>query len=444
MKVGDKLFVKIKTYGIFGEGVAEYENTVIFVSFAMKDEVCKISISDIKKNFAFGRVVEVVEHSPERVLPPCPYYFSCGGCDLLHMTYDESISLKLSSLAFTLTKMLHRPLTFAQVERSDKVFNYRNKAVFQCKKIDKKWVVGMYEEESNTLSEIESCCIQDENINVCLKIFKEFLNFHPESFENNKLKYFVVRTIKSQVLVTIVCENHNINNLEILCSSLSKKFKKIGVWLNINKSKTSLILSDDFIHLFGAKTIKCNSMGIKQEIGPCSFLQVNNYIKEKIYKEILKNIDEKSVLIDAYGGTGHLSALCAKKCDFVYSVEIDKEATISANDLCKNNSIQNQLNINGDCSVVFPKLAKTIETKNLTIIIDPPRKGATVSVLDSILKMSPDKIIYLSCNPATLARDVEFLTRNNLYGISVVKPFDMFPCTHHLETLLILIKQQNS
>jgi len=203
-------------------------------------------------------------------------------------------------------------------------------------------------------------------------------------------------------------------------------------------------MSDNFKLLYGEPVQSLTDFGIMYEISPYSFMQVNRDMQNIIYQEILDNIDKNAVVIDAYSGAGVLSAVISKKCEKVYGIEIVKDATKNANKLVELNKIENLKNINGDCSVELPKLVNKLKAQgeqNINIILDPPRKGVSKEVIQAIIKCQTNKIIYLSCNPATLARDLKDLAPN--FKIKSIQPFDMFPQTRHIETLVVLEQKQS-
>ena len=269
------------------------------------------------------------------------------------------------------------------------------------------------------------------------------------------MRHIVARFLNNHLLLTVVINSDKLIEKEMLIELLKKHFEKFSLYENINKKDNNVILGEKFNLIYGEPTIKLETFGIKHEISPQSFLQVNQNVQNKLYSSVLDNIENNSITIDAYSGAGLMTAIVSQKAKFVYGIEIVKEAVENANYLVQANSIKNIKNICGDCGEEIEKLiTKTLHSsqkllvntdknntmQKINVILDPPRKGCDEKVLTSILKMLPNKIIYVSCNSATLARDVKMLLANNLYKIKSIQPFDMFPQTSQIECLCLLEK----
>ena len=303
--------------------------------------------------------------------------------------------------------------------------------VFECQ--DEK--VGMFKKNSHSLVEIENCLLAEEEINKVLNIFKNFVNTYniPSYDEKTKagiLKRIVIRKVEDCLSVVVVTTTKNFPKLNILVEMLPKN---IQLYLNINEDDDK-ILSTNFVHVYGPKEIYKTEFGVKYPVSPFSFMQVNDEIKEKLYSFVLENINSKTV-IDAYSGSGLLSSIISKKADKVVAVEISKSACRDAKDLLKTNNIKNVEIINADCAQVLGNIIK--ENLNTNVILDPPRSGVDKKILKALNKSEVKKIIYISCNPKTLARD---LLELNGYKIQTILPFDMFPETANVETVVILTK----
>lgn len=270
----------------------------------------------------------------------------------------------------------------------------------------------------------------------------EISNSTTQSLQNTTkfdiLKHLVVRSIDDKLLITLVATGENIPLLYDLVSEIKNEFNDFGLNININNLNNNVILSNKYKHIYGNEKLKINSKGVNLEITNASFYQVNDYIKDKIYDEVLSQIDNK-IVVDAFSGAGLLTSMLAKKAKKVYGIEIVKSAVLSANELMKNNNIKNVENICGDCTIELPKLIKKLKDE-VTIVLDPPRKGCDKKILEAIKTASCDKIIYIACSPISLARDCKILLENNDYQITLVKPFDMFPETKNVETLCVLEK----
>ncbi len=437
--------VKIIDYGYNGEGIAKINGFTVFVPFTIVGETVDIVIILVKSDYAIGKVLKIIEGSSKRVTPPCPYYKKCGGCQLQHMEYAEQLVYKQNFVKNCLKKYAELDFTVQKVIASPKEYGYRNKFSFPISEIDGKMAIGMYKISSHTIVPIDNCLLQEE----CKFILDAFLEFANNSelkaynSESKKgVKHLVCRTYKGIILLTIVSTN-KIANLQNLYKKLGQKYKIVNIVVNINNKDNNVILGNADYVIAGTGELKVNEFNLDYSINTHSFMQVNNQVKAMLYNKVLDNIESSSVVIDAYSGAGVLSGIMAKKCKQVYAIEIVNEAIDNANDLVKANNICNLTNICGDCGEELPKLIKNLKSqniKNLVVVLDPPRKGCDKKVLNALNEALPKTIIYVSCNPATLARDLNYL--KEYYNITTIQPYDMFPQTANVETLVCLsIKQ---
>ena len=427
LQKNQKYIVDIVDYGANGEGVAKIDGIPVFVPFSIVGEQVEVVIIFVKKDFAIGKLLSVVKTSEHRVEPRCAYYGKCGGCQLQHMDYGEQLNYKTNFVKNSLKKYAGYTGDVKKCIVSAKEYLYRNKFSFPVGKIGKKIIVGMYRPLSHNLVEIENCSIQED----CRDIIDCFLKYANEC--DVDAKHLVARTNGDEILVAVVSAK-KLQKLQNFAQYLQQKYKKVHILNNINTKNNNVILGDKDIIVCGDGQICYNEFGVVYDINIHSFMQVNNDIKRQLYNKVLAEIDSDNVVIDAYSGAGLLSAIMAKKCKSVYGIEIIKEAVDSAEKLKKENAIDNLENICGDCAVILPNLVEKVKTD--TIVLDPPRKGCDKKVVDAILSVLPDKIVYISCNPATLARDLKMFM--DKYEICLVQPFDMFPQTANVETLVIL------
>jgi len=266
------------------------------------------------------------------------------------------------------------------------------------------------------------------------------VSIYDETSNKGLIRHLVVRQANNKLLITIVVNGNSLPNSDYLVNKISTKFKDFGVNININKTNSNIILTNDYKHIYGLKDIEVEEYGIKYSINNASFMQVNDYIKHSIYDSVLEEITKDDIVIDAYSGAGLLTAIISKKCKTSYGIEIIKPAVNIANSLKICNNIPNMNNICGDTTVELPKLVKKIDG-DFVVVLDPPRKGCTKAVMETLAKVAPNKIVYISCNPSTLARDLfNFNELNKSYQITKIQPFDMFPNTKHVETLVVMEK----
>ena len=280
-----------------------------------------------------------------------------------------------------------------------------------------------------------------ERINKIVAIFEKFVNSNYALKDKLSLKHLVIRVVDKKVLVALVADKP-IKNANLLYynikTGLNLPEDGLGLFWCKKNIDNNVILEGEIKHLLGVHNITSNILGINVEISPKSFFQVNIDIMEKIYRKVQSNINKNEIVVDAYSGAGLMSALLAQKAKEVYGIEIVPEATKNADALKRNNKISNLTNINGDMAVELPKLLSRVN-KIDAMVLDPPRKGIENIVLETILKVLPEKIIYVSCNPATLARDISVLSSR--YDLSEFEPYDMFPQTSHIETFALLSKK---
>lgn len=420
--------MKIIDLGINGEGIAKENGKVVFIENALVNEDVEIEITSENKNFSKAKAIKINKKSSNRVEPLCPYFLKCGGCQLQHMDYDCQLEFKKKLVENTLKKIANIDFSVSETISSDDIFFYRNKSSFPIVFKDNKVYIGMYENLSHNLIEIGECKISKPLINKVLKITENYLKTN----KTNKLKHLVVREVGGKALITIVSTTKNID-LSGYTKVLEAENIDFSLTLNLNQDEKH-ILSNEFIDIYGDNSKEVEDFGLRHKVNPASFMQINDSVKEKLYLKILENIENETV-VDAYSGAGVLSGMIAKKAKFVYGIEISKSAIDLANQLAIDNKIENLTFICGNCKTEIPKLLPNIEEDFITIL-DPPRSGCDKDVLDAILTTKPHKVLYVSCNPITLSRDLKILSE--CYDIKSITPFDMFPQTSNVEVFTVL------
>lgn len=445
IKKNDEIIVKIERLGANGEGIAVYDGIVIFVPFALVGEEVLVHIINDKNKYLVAKIVEIKTASPNRIKPKCPYFEKCGGCDLQHMDYEDQLRFKNKLVFDTLKKYADIDAEVQALIPSPKQFRYRNKFAFPVQNVGGEVKIGMFRKNSHQIIEIDDCLLQSENTKKIIKIFKEYLkenniSAYDELTKQGIVKHIVVREAENSFIMTVVVTDKKFNNFSPLIEKLKQEFNEFGLFKNVNKLNNNVIFGDYDEHIYGLYELTKNEFGIKYFVNNRSFLQVNDEIKSIIYQKIIDELHEEQNVIDAYSGAGLLSSVIAKNGSNVYGVEIVKEATENANKLKKINNLYNLTNKNGDCAKNIPELANEFKG-NFAVVVDPPRKGLDEKVVNAFLLAEPKKIIYLSCGPATLARDLKLLSQK--YDIVSVEPMDMFPQTANVETLVSLRIKQN-
>lgn len=409
MELGKELIVKIIRYNNEGEGVAIFNDLVIFVPGVIVSEEVKIKIVDIKKNYARGEVIKILIPSTERRIPVCPFYNECGSCNLMHIDYNEQLDFKKKKVEDIFKKVSNIDVEVKKINSFNNL-HYRNKVVLRVSE-DK---IGYYKEKTNTLVDINECLICDELINDIIRRIRTFIKDN----KNHKIKEVMIRVAREEVLLCF--DNLNKNYIDDI--------------KDIFKDVTSLYINDELI--LGISSINQKILDLVFDISPKSFFQVNTLTASKLFEYALKDVNDKNICVDLYSGTGTITMLLSKKARRVIGIEVVKDAVKDA---------ENNLLLNGIDNVEF-KLGRVEdlidELKDLnidTLVMDPPRSGSDKRSLRSLLKFKPKEIIYISCNPITLARDYNVI--KNLYEIKEIQLFDMFPNTTHVETVMVLEKK---
>ena len=446
MKKNDCINLNIQNYGCNAEGVSYFDGQPVFVPYSLIDENIDVTIIKQNKKYAIGKIAHIHNESAERTTPPCPYFSKCGGCQLQHTNYQNSLKIKTNIVQKAINSIGKIDYAIPMTIASEKQYHYRNKLALPINPKTRK--LGMYRLSSHNIVDIDDCILQKPEMSILIDTFNQYLkitknSIYDDATKKGTLKSLVARQVGEHVLVTLVINADKLNDIDILKEMLSKKFDNLGLSININKLKNNVILTDDFVYVFGENEVKITENQITYYISNKSFLQVNSEVKNAMYQKIF-NETKNQIVIDAYSGAGLLSAMIAKHAQKVFGIEIVKPATELANRLKIENNIENLTNINGDCSKMLPEVIELLsqqEKQNLTIVLDPPRKGCSKEVLDTILDVCPNKIVYMSCDPSTLARDLNILLSKNNYEVKYIQPYDMFPQTKHVETLAVLIKK---
>lgn len=440
----DTCILEILNTGANAEGVGKLNNgKTCFVPYTLAQEKIEAFVYSEKKDFANAKCKNILKKSKFRTAPKCPYYEACGGCQLQHTTYQNALKIKQDIVQNALTRIGKLDVNVLSCTPSDLEFGYRNKISMPFNLKTKK--LGLYKHNSHTIIDVDDCIITGTWCKKLIEITNQFVRknnisiFDPR-LNKGVLKHLVARSCGGTLLVTLVINSDQTAVFEDYYISLLTEFESVGLSVIINKTPKNVLPIGKYVHLFGKENSTLTEFGVEYSVNNTYFTQINNSVKNLIYESILQECQNHQLCVNCYSGAGLLTAMLAKKCDTVLGIEIDKNATTQANILCKNNNILNVKNYCAPCEVKLLELENKLKNKNTLIVLDPPRSGADKKVLNSILKTKPQTIMYISCNPATLARDLKILCDNNSYSISFARPYDMFPQTKHVETLVKLIK----
>ena len=510
----DILTGKVQSFGSDGEGVVCAKGCVFFVPYALPGEEISFKALKIKGNTGYGKIEKVIVPAKGRVQPKCPVFYTCGGCQLQHADYETQREFKREKVKNALRKIGGVEAEVSPVVACESEYGYRNKLQIPVG-VDANGhtALGFYAERSHRLVPAEKCYIHPAWAEDLMAAFREYIAVsgakgYDERTKKGLLRHLVAREIDGKLLVTVVATARKLPCEAWLTGRLQKLFPGCGVYVNVNTGDTNVIFGDRFYLLCGAARLEGRTGGIAYEAGAETFVQVNPEIREKLYERAMEACfaGGADTVIDAYSGGGLMTAMAAKRCKRAYGVELNKEASACAEALKAKNGLQNMTNICGDAAAEVPAImdreralwqkesaGKAVSSphgygEKVALILDPPRAGVARSVLQAILKSGIERFVMISCNPATLARDLGILTgtlreENGVlvkvpaaetgettgkerekffddesidgelpdgagereitayYKIESVEPFDMFPQTKHVETLVVLSKK---
>lgn len=444
----------IISQGYEGEGIAKIDNKYpIFIEGALKGEKVKVRIVKVNKNFAYGKLMEVLEASEERVNPPCAIYKRCGGCKLQHASYKAQLDFKWDRVKDCVSKIGKLDPSIVKYPLGmEEPWRYRNKVQLPIGLINGEVKIGFFAPRSHDIIDMESCLIQDEIGDKVVKLTREWIekfNIRPYNVDGEYDEKGIVRHIMirrgfttNEVMVVLVTNGENIPHKEEFVDLMVKNIPGIkSVIQNINSKKTNVILGLESKTLWGEDTISDYIGDFRFNISPLSFFQVNPTQTEVLYGKALEyaNLTGNEEVFDAYCGTGTITLFLSQKAKKVYGVEIIPQAIDNAWINAKENKVENVEFFVGESEVVIPDLINN-GVKADVVVVDPPRKGCDKKLLDAITNIDAKKIVYVSCDPSTLGRDLKVLEDNG-YKTLEVQPVDMFPNTSHVENVAKLIKK---
>ena len=447
LKKNEDYIVDIIDNGYQGEGIAKIDGMTIFIDNAIKGEKVKIKILKVLKTKAYGKIVEIIKVSPNRCKKTdCATFPKCGGCNLRHIEYEKTLEIKKTIVENNIKKIGIENVKVNDCIGMKNPFFYRNKLQYPVGIVDNKPTIGVFAKRSHRIIETKNCLIQNKKIQeVANDIFdfivKNNIPVYNEEDQTGQIRHIYIRIgIKTQeVMVILVTNKRKITKEKELVEYITSKYSEIKtVVKNINSKFTNVILGNENIVLYGNGYIEDNLLGNRFKISPMSFYQVNPIQTEKLYSEAIKgaNLKGDETIFDLYCGIGTIGICASKHVKKVYGIETVPQAIEDAKENVKINKLNNLEFITGNVEEELPKLVDEINIKPDLVFIDPPRKGCDNKTIETLLKVEPKKIIYISCNPATLTRDLKQLEEK--YQIKEITPVDMFPFTSHIESIAIL------
>ena len=415
---GQEMELEITGLGSAGEGVGRFRDIAVFVPGALPGEKVTATAAIIKKSFIIGELKEILNPSPDRVVPACPVYEACGGCQLQHLSYEAELKEKREQVKAALERIGHlHDVKVMPVISSEHPLYYRNKMQFPVAGKSGRLQIGCFALNTHRVINVTDCCIQKQ--------------------KNNEIAA-VVRTWMKQYKIMPYDEDKGSGTVMLKAAIPGVK----SVVQNVNKRTTNVILGEKTRLIAGNLTIKDKIGALKFNISAQSFFQVNSEQAEKLYNTALEfaGLTGKETVVDLYCGTGTITLFMAQKAKQVLGIEIVPSAIRDAKKNAQANHIENADFLLGDAAVEMPKLAAGGLHPDV-VVLDPPRAGCEERVLAAIAKVKPERVVYVSCNPATLARDLAYM-REHGFAIRKVQPCDMFSRTHHVETVVLLTKQK--
>ena len=439
--------VEIIDNGFDGEGIAKIEDFTIFIPNAIKGEKVKTLVVKVLSSYAFGKIVDIIRKSPARIEPDCSTYKRCGGCNLRHIKYEETLKIKQSMVQNLVIKNLKQNVQVEEVLGMQNPYNYRNKAQYPIG-LDKdgKPILGVFANRTHEIIPINNCFIQNKKTEQIAKFIFDYIIKNNISIYNEKTGKGLIRHIvtkigikTNEIMCIIVINGRTIPKEKELVAEVTMNFPEVKTIVkNINMKNTNVILGIENINIFGDGFINDKLEEYNFKISPLSFYQVNPVQAEKLYNIAVEEIKNQNtnIVFDLYCGIGTISIFMSKYANKVWGIEIVDEAVQMAKENAKLNGIDNTEFLAGDVEFILDDL---INKKGITpdvVLVDPPRKGLDGKTIKNILNIKPNKVIYISCNPATLVRDLSFL--EDKYYISKIKPVDLFCFTSHVECCSVL------
>lgn len=432
-----------------GNGVAKVDGYPLFVPYLLPGEKAKVKVVKVNKHFGYGKLIKLLNQSQDRVEAPCTVFYRCGGCQLQHMSYEAQLEMKQEKVQNQLKRIGH--ITEAEVHPTlgmvEPPWHYRNKIQMPVGEKDGSLITGFYRERSHDIiPDMETCLIQNKTGDTIIQNLRQIADelgipAYDEINHRGVLRHFVVRTAyhSKDTMLIIVTRTNTLPHEKELVERITSLHPEIqSVIHNINNRRTNVIFGDRMRTIYGENYIVDRIGSIRYRLSPRSFFQVNPIQTKRLYETALEyaQVDEDDIVIDAYCGIGSISLFLAQKAKKVYGVEVVAEAVEDAKRNAKLNELDNVEFVVGKAEDVMPRW-KTQGIKPDVIVVDPPRKGCDKTLLQTMLDMEPKRIVYVSCNPATLARDLRILEDGG-YRTMEVQPVDMFSQTHHVEAVALM------
>ncbi len=437
----------ITDYTTEGQGIAKIEGCVVFIPNAIVGETCTVRIEKAKKTWAAGKIVEILERSPHRVSRECDVAKLCGGCNFWHMDYEEELRLKAERVRQCLNRIGGENLDAVPILGAPTCFGYRNKAQYPVGVKNGKAYAGFFQGGSHRVIENTRCAILPQPMDAVKDIVIDYVNQNKLSVYDEKthtglLRHIYVRrgAVSGQILVCLVINGRSIPKPQALIRALQTVPGFTCLTLSVNTKKGNTVLGDEYITLYGDGFIEDTLCGLKFRLSPPSFYQVNHHQAQRLYQCAIElaEISKEDTVLDLYCGVGTITLSMAAAAGKVIGVEVVEQAVADARENAKRNGIENAEFFCGDAGAA----ALSLEQQGIradVAVVDPPRKGLNADTIEALSRMAPKRIVYVSCDPATLARDIALLKEKG-YRLTQVQAADLFPRCAHVETIVCLTK----
>ena len=448
----DLVTLEIEDCGIDGEGIGKADGFTVFVKDAVIGDTVTAKIIKAKKNYGYGRLMEVLKPSPYRVEPKCEFARQCGGCQLQALSYDQQLVFKTNKVKGHLERIGgFTDIPMEPIIGMDELFHYRNKAQFPVgRNKEGKIVTGFYAGRTHNIIENRDCALGvAENKEVLDRVIAHMEKYGIEPYNEATGKGLVRHVLirygyfTKEVMVCLILNGNKIPKEEQLVKSLCEIPGMTSITINVNKKHSNVILGEEIRLLWGQEYITDRIGDISYQISPLSFYQVNPMQTQKLYAKALEYADlhGQETVWDLYCGIGTISLFLTQKAKFVRGVEIVPAAIENAKENAKLNGLENTEFFVGKAEEVLPREYKKNGVYADVIVVDPPRKGCDETLLETMVEMNPERIVYVSCDSATLARDLKYLCERG-YELRKVCPVDQFGMTVHVETVVLLSQQK--
>ncbi|GGI42294.1 23S rRNA (uracil(1939)-C(5))-methyltransferase RlmD [Mammaliicoccus stepanovicii] len=433
-----------------GHGVVKFDRFPIFVPNAIKDETIEFKVIKVKKQFAIGKLLTIKEKSQDRIEAPCEYYKECGGCQLQHLSYTAQLEMKKEQVVNLFQRKSHfEDTVINNTIGMENPWHYRNKSQIPVQKNRQGEIeLGFYRQRSHTLVDINHCMIQDKKHDQIMNKLRTMLeqlnmNIYNEQKHKGELRHIILRSgyYTEDTMIIFVTNTKQLSHKNKIIDYITNEFENVvSIKHNINQEKSNVIMGKTSYTIYGKDTIEDQLAEYQFKISDTSFYQINPQQTEKLYNKALEyaQLDGEQTVIDAYCGIGTIGTYMSQKAKHVYGVEIVEEAIKNAEENAKINHVENATWEAGKAEDIILKWKKE-GIKPEVVMVDPPRKGCDQTFIETLIELSPKRIVYISCNPATQVRDVEILKEAG-YNLKEITPVDMFPHTTHVETVALIEK----